>query len=127
MESKKSGADGRRTWRKLHLVVDPGTHPIVTQSLTENSVHDSDQVESDVDTFYGDGVYDPWKVHASLEDQEIEAIIPPRKNAKIQQHGNSSEKHLPRNESIREIRREGRQSWKESFGIIAWRKRLCSA
>ena len=87
---KKHGADGRRTWRKLHLAVDPDTHLIVAQSLTENGVHDGDQVEplleqvdSEIDTFYGDGAYDQWKVHDSLEEQEIEAIIPPRKNAKI--------------------------------------------
>jgi len=65
---KKHGADGHRTWRKLHLAVDPGTHMIVAQSLTENNIHDGDQVEplleqveSDVDTFYGDGAYDQWK------------------------------------------------------------------
>ena len=70
---KKHGAEGRRTWRKLHLAVDPETHLIVAQSLTENNVHDGDQVEplldqveSDVDTFYGDGAYDQWKVHDVL-------------------------------------------------------------
>lgn len=58
---KKHGADGHRTWRKLHLAVDPDTHLIVAQSLTENNIHDGDQVEplleqveSDVDAFYGD-------------------------------------------------------------------------
>jgi hypothetical protein len=120
---KKHGADGRRTWRKLHLAVDPATHAIVAQSLTENNIHDGDQVEplleqveSDIDTFYGDGAYDQWKVHDSLQNQAIEAVIPPRKNAKIKQHGNSSEAPLPRDESVRQIRREGRQAWKESVG-----------
>lgn len=120
---RKHGADGRRTWRKLHLAVDPETHLIVAQSLTENNIHDGDQVdplleqvESDIDTFYGDGAYDQWKVHDSLEEQAIEAIIPPRKNAKIKQHGNSSEKPIPRDELIRQIRRDSRQGWKESVG-----------
>lgn len=120
---KKHGADGRRTWRKLHLAVDPETHLIVAQSLTENRVHDGDQVEplleqvdSDIDVFYGDGAYDQWKVHDFLEGQEIEAIIPPRKNAKIKQHGNSSEDPLPRDEALRQIRDQGRKAWKESVG-----------
>ncbi len=118
---KKHGADGRRTWRKLHLAVDPDTHTIVAQSLTENNVHDGDQVEplleqveSKINAFYGDGAYDQWKVHDSLEEKEIEAIIPPRKNAKIKQHGNSSEAPLPRDEAIRQIRSEGRKAWTES-------------
>jgi hypothetical protein len=120
---KKHGADRHRTWRKLHLAVDPATHTIVAQSLTESNIHDSyqvepllEQVESDVDTFYGDGAYDQWKVHDSLQDQGIKAIIPPRKNANIKQHGNSSKDRLPRDESVRQIRREGRQAWKESVG-----------
>ena len=120
---KQHGADGHRTWRKLHLAVDPETHLIVAQTLTENSVHDGEQVEplleqvvSEVDTFYGDGAYDQWKVHDSLEEQGIAAIIPPRKNAKIKQHGNSSKKTLPRDEAIRAIRDQGRKAWKESVG-----------
>ena len=92
---KKHGADGHRTWRKLHLAVDPDTPTIVALSLTENNIHDGNQVESNVDTFYGDGAYDQWKVHDSLAEQDIKAIIPPRKNAKIKQHGNSSDEPLP--------------------------------
>lgn len=85
---KKHGVEGRRTWRKLHLAVDPDTHMIVAQSLTENNIHDGEQVgslleqvESDIDTFYGDGAYDQWKVHDLLQDQGIKATIPPRINA----------------------------------------------
>lgn len=120
---KKHGADGRRTWRKLHLAVDPETHAIVAQSLTENNIHDGDQVEplleqveSGIGAFYGDGAYDQWKVHDSLQDKDIEAIIPPRKNAKIKQHGNSSKEPVPRDQAVRAIRREGRKAWKESVG-----------
>lgn len=120
---KKHGADGRRTWRKLHLAVDPDSHEIVAHTLTENHVHDADQVEElleqverEVENFYGDGAYDQWKVYQSLDEREIGSIIPPRKNAKIKQHGNSSEDPLPRDECLRQIRRDGRQAWKESIG-----------
>lgn len=120
---KKHGTEGRRTWRKLHLAVDPNSHAIVAHSLTENDIHDGDQVEplleqveSSIDSFYGDGAYDQWKVHDSLQAKEINAIIPPRKNAKIKQHGNSKKDPLPRDEAVRQIRHEGRQAWKESVG-----------
>lgn len=122
-KARKHGASKRRTWRKLHLAVNADTQEIEAEVLTENSGHDADQVEelleaipSPVATFGGDGAYDQWKVYETLEADEIEPIIPPRKNAKIKQHGNSSESPLPRDEAIREIRRVGRKQWKKDAG-----------
>jgi hypothetical protein len=46
----------------------------------------------------------------------IWSIIPPRKNAKIKQHGNASAGPLERDECLRQIRRDGRQAWKKSIG-----------
>ncbi len=120
---RQHGVGKRRTWRKLHLAVDPATHQIVAQTLTENSEHDAsqvepllEQVEVDVETFYGDGAYDQWKVYDALEENETRAIISPRSSAKIKQHGNSHEEPLVRDESLRQIRRDGRKAWKESIG-----------
>jgi hypothetical protein len=120
---RQHGVGKRRTWRKLHLAVDPATHQIVAEALTENSQHDADQVEPllaqievDVETFYGDGAYDQWKVYDALHENSTWSIIPPRKNAKIKQHGNSAEEPLERDECLRQIRRDGRQAWKESIG-----------
>jgi hypothetical protein len=120
---RQHGAGQRRTWRKLHLAVDPATHQIVAEVLTENNAHDADQVEpllaqveAEVQTFYGDGAYDQWKVYDALQENSIWSIIPPRKNAKIKQHGNSAEEPLERDECLRQIRREGRKAWKKSIG-----------
>ena len=120
---RQHGAGQRRTWRKLHLAVDPATHQIVAEVLTENNEHDADQVEplleqveAEVQAFYGDGAYDQWKVYDALQENSIWSIIPPRKNAKIKQHGNSAEEPLERDECLRQIRRDGRQAWKESIG-----------
>jgi len=122
-KTRKHGVSKRRTWRKLHLAVNPKTQEIEAEVLTENSGHDADQVEelldqvdAPVNAFYGDGAYDQWKVYETLDEQQIKPIIPPRRNAKIKQHGNSSESPLPRDEAIREIRRIGRKCWKESIG-----------
>ena len=38
--------------------------------------------------------------------------MPPRKGAKIWQHGNSKAAPLPRDENLRHIRRTGRKKWK---------------
>ena len=122
-KTRKHGKSKRRTWRKLHLVVNPATQEIEAEVLTENSGHDADQVDDlleqidgSIDAFYGDGAYDQWKVYEALAEEEIQPIIPPRKNAKIKQHGNAAGPPLPRDEAIREIRRGGRKPWKESVG-----------
>jgi hypothetical protein len=120
---RQHGASKRRTWRKLHLAVNPATHEIVAEVLTENSGTDADQVGELLDqvperinTFYGDGGYDQWKVYNRLQKQQIQPIIPPQKNAKIKQHGNSNEAPLVRDEAVRGIRRLGRKAWKKEIG-----------
>lgn len=86
-------------------------------------MHDGDavepllnQIEEEVQTFCGDGAYDQMKVYNAIKEREIWAIIPPRKNAKIQQHGNSNEESIERDECLRKIRRDGKAAWKESIG-----------
>jgi hypothetical protein len=120
---RKHGKGKRRTWRKLHLTVNPQTQEIEAEVLTENSGHDADQVDDlldqvngPVNALYGDGAYDQWKVYDSLAEREIQPIIPPRRNAKIKQHGNASQAPLVRDEAIRGIRRVGRKQWKTDIG-----------
>lgn len=120
---RKHGKSKRRTWRKLHLTVNPHTQEIEAEVLTENSGHDADQVDGLLDqvngpvaAFYGDGAYDQWKVYDSLGGREIQPIIPPRRNAKIKQHGNARQTALVRDEAIRGIRRVGRKQWKKDIG-----------
>jgi len=120
---RKHGKSKRRTWRKLHLAVNPDTHEIEADTLTENSSDDAsqvdhllDQVDGKIDGFYGDGGYDKWKVYETLDQRGIKAIVPPQRNAKIKRHGNSSGHPLSRDTAIREIRRHGRRHWKESVG-----------
>jgi hypothetical protein len=122
-KTRTHGKSKRRTWRKVHLTVDPDTHEIVAEVLTENSGHDADQVEpmlaqinQPIEACYGDGAYDQWKVYGTLETRGIEPVIPPQHNAKIKQHGNSSQESLPRDEAIRGIRRLGRKGWKREVG-----------
>jgi len=117
------GKSKRRTWRKLHLTVNPETQEIEAEVLTENSGHDADQVDDmldqvagPIDRFYGDGSYDPWKVRESLVSRGIEQVIPPRHDAKIKRHGNTHGSPLPRDQAVRDIRRLGRRRWKEVIG-----------
>jgi hypothetical protein len=120
---RKHGKSKRRTWRKLHLAVNPDTHEIEAETLTENSCDDASQVDNLLDQttnkvggFYGDGAYDKRKTYETLGKRRIRAIIPPQRNAKIWQHGNSGKRPLSRDAAIREIRRRGRRQWKERVG-----------
>lgn len=120
---RKHGKSKRRTWRKLHLAINPDTQEIEAETLTENSCDDAsqtnpllNQVPGSVGKFYGDGAYDQWKVYDELEQRKTKAIIPPRRNARIFQHGNSRKRPLSRDKAIREIRRHGRRRWKEKVG-----------
>lgn len=122
-KTRKHGASKRRTWRKLHLAVNPKTQEIVAEVLTENSGHDADQAEdlleqsgAEVGAFYGDGAYDQWKVYEALDERGVDPVVPPRKNAKIKRHGNAAADPLPRDEAIRGVRRRGRKGWKEEVG-----------
>jgi Transposase DDE domain len=117
------GKSKRRTWRKLHLTINPDTQEIEAEVLTENSGHDADQVDAQLDQvdgrirrFYGDGAYDPWKVRNALVRRRIRQVIPPRRDAKITRHGNRNGRPLPRDVAIRAIRRLGRKQWKEQIG-----------
>jgi len=120
---RKHGKSKRRTWRKLHLAVNPDTHEIVAETMTENSCDDAgqvdallDQVAGKIDGFYGDGAYDKWKTYETLRNRRIKAIVPPQRNAKLKRHGNANGRPLSRDVAIREIRRHGRRRWKEQMG-----------
>ena len=122
-KTRTHGKSKRRTWRKLHLLIDAESQEIVAEVLTENDVHDSEevspllkQVRNKVGRFYGDGAYDSWGVRGQLNKRGIEQVIPPRKDAVIKQHGNRKEPRLERDEAVRGIRKYGRKGWKERIG-----------
>ena len=122
-KTRKHGISKRRTWRKLHLAVNPDTHEIIAETLTENCCDDAGQVDAlleqvsgTITGFYGDGACDKWKVYETLDHRKIQAVIPSQRNAKIKRLGNSSAPRLARDIAIREIRRRGRRQWKKRIG-----------
>ncbi|MGB5018306.1 MAG: IS5 family transposase [Candidatus Moraniibacteriota bacterium] len=120
---RKHGWSKHRTWLKLHLGADEKTGDILVGEVTNNSVHDSvmldpllDQLpkEQGIDQCSGDGAYDTRKCYETLKKHRVQKVtIPPQKNAKIWQHGNSKEERLVRDENLRAIRKVGRKKWKE--------------
>lgn len=59
-----------------------------------------------------DGAYDHSHCYDEIEQRGASAVIPPRKDAVIWQHGNCQAPPHPRDENLRYIRRHGRKKWK---------------
>jgi Transposase DDE domain len=120
---RQHGPSKRRTWRKLHLAIDPDTQEIVAEVLTTNAGHDADQaaallaeVPGKIKSVTADGGYDQWKVYDAIDHRGAQPKIAPRHNARIKRHANTAGPRLARDEAIRMIRRIGRKHWKKSIG-----------
>jgi hypothetical protein len=122
---RQHGVSKRRTWLKLHVGANPEDSEIQAVLLTDNSVSDDEaveallaQIEQEIDEFAADGAYDKRKVYDGLNahSPEVNILIPPRKNARIWQHGNTKAERLKRDENLRFIRKHGRKNWKEKSG-----------
>lgn len=120
---RKHGYGKRRTWRKLHLAVDEASHEILAAVLTTNDFGDNEvfadlleQIDEPLAQVSADGSYDSWDIHERIQQRGAHAAIPPRKTARIRQHGNSGQPPLPRDEALRAIRRHGRAAWKRGAG-----------
>ena len=65
----------------------------------------------------GDGAYDKRKVYEGCAVRGVRLVaIPPRKDARIWQHGNCAAPPLVRDENLRRIRKVGRKRWKQESG-----------
>ena len=117
------GWSKRRTWRKLHLGVDESTGEIVAAVASEAGVSDDEalpdileQVEGEIGQLSADGAYDKRRCYKAIEERQAKAVIPPRCDAKIWQHGNCTAPPLQRDENLRAIRQKGRRQWKKDSG-----------
>lgn len=116
---RQHGYTYRRTWRKVHLGVDEASGEIVAAVVTTNDYHDSQvlpdllaQVEEELHQVSGDGAYDRRNCYEAIGTRQARATIPPQRNAKIWQHGNTKAERLARDENLRRIRQIGRAAWK---------------
>ena len=121
-KTRKHGISKRRTWRKLHLAVNPHDGQIEALVLSEAGFSDADavepiltQIDQEMESFSADGAYDKRKVYQKVRDHspDTQINIPPQKNARIWQHGNCKAPPHPRDENLRYIRKHGRRTWKK--------------
>ena len=122
---RQHGASKRRTWRKFHLAVEPETLEILALEVSTNDVTDDEMLPVvlnaideaiKIEKVCGDGGYDRSNSYQAIKKRRAKAVIPPRKDAKIQQHGNSNAPPLDRDQNLRRIRKVGRKRWKQEAG-----------
>lgn len=120
---RQHGYTRRRTWRKLHVGVDEATGELVAAVVTTNNFTDGpvlpellEQIGDEIEQVSGDGSYDKRNCYDAIGARGARAVIPPQRNAKIWQHGNTKAAPLARDENLRAIRQQGRAQWKEASG-----------
>jgi hypothetical protein len=117
----------RRTWRKLHLVVDATTAEILSSKLTTDSKRDSTAVrdllapiDRSLASVRADGSYDRPSVygaiknHVSDDPAPTRILIPPVRNAKTSDDAGIDSDQ--RDKNIQRIDRVGRRSWQRESG-----------
>src|SRR5918999_1920413 len=119
------GARGRRTWRKLHLAVDPGSGEILASELTTSDEGDASQVGPLLEQIPGpiasvtaDGAYDGEPVYRAVAarqpDPPVAVVVPPRATAVASSTAGTAPSQ--RDGHVRMIRDKGRMGWQEAVG-----------
>ena len=113
------GADKRRTWRKLHLMIDHRTHEAVACSMTEQYVLDRGElprllgeVEGEVAEVLGDGAYDVQGCYRAIHERGARSVIPPKKRARVR----GGPEFRDRDAAVLRGREVGRDAWKREAG-----------
>ena len=106
------GVSKRRTWRKIHLGVDPKSKEILASVITTNDVKDGEVLADILDQIPGalnmvalDGAYDERRCYETVLKRSGIPVIPPRKGARkgvIE----------PRNQAIQRIQETSLKEWK---------------
>jgi hypothetical protein len=123
----QADARNRRTWRKLHLVVDANTAEILSSRLTTDSKRDSTpvrdllaRIDRKLASVRADGSYDRASVYKAIRNHAPDGpvptriLIPPVRNAKTSDNAGIDSDQ--RDKNVRHIERVGRRTWQRESG-----------
>jgi Transposase DDE domain len=119
------GGRGRRTWRKLHLAVDPDSGEILASELTSSEEGDAslvgpllEQIAGPIASVTADGAYDGEPVYRAVAERQPDppaaVIIPPRAGAVASPTADTAPSQRDRH--IRMIKDRGRMGWQKAVG-----------
>jgi hypothetical protein len=113
------GAERRRAWRKLHLLLDHRTHEALACSMSEQYVLDRrelpgllSEVEGEVAEVLGDGAYDFQGCYGAIHARGARSVIPPKKRARVR----GAPEFRDRDAAVLRGREVGRDGWKKEAG-----------
>jgi hypothetical protein len=124
-QREKHGERGRRTWRKLHLAVNPDSGEILASELTSNEVGDPsmvapllNQIPGPLASVTADGAYDGEPVYRAIAARQPDSppavIIPPRVTAVLSPTTDVAPSRRDRH--IQTIQEKGRRGWERAVG-----------
>jgi Transposase DDE domain len=124
-QREKHGERGRRTWRKLHLAVNPDSGEILASELSTKEVGDItmtgpllDQMAGPIASVMADGAYDGEPAYRAVAARQPSSppavIIPPRATA-VPSAVRSTGPSL-RDRHIQMIQEKGRYGWERAVG-----------
>jgi hypothetical protein len=122
---EQHGERGKRTWRKLHLAIDPSTGEILASELTTNDEGDASQVGPLLEqitrpfaSVTADGAYDGEPIYRAVAERQpaspAAVIIPPRATATLSAAAGTTPSQRDRH--IQMIRDRGRMAWQKAVG-----------
>ena len=116
---KKHGPEYRRAWRKVHLGIDAQTLEIRAIEVTTDAIGDAPMlpellaqipIDEPIASVSGDGAYDTQGCLDAIAQRGAQALIPPRKNARIWKKKSAG--CASRNEAVQACKRFGWRLWK---------------
>lgn len=109
----------KKRYVKLHFAVNTVTHEVVAMEISTDDVHDVkalpwlvEGAERNVRVakLYGDGAYDSGDVYEFLENRGIDAVVKPRRNARLDAGPPT------RRRAVSQIRERGYEAWARITG-----------
>ena len=104
---RQHGFSKRRTWLKLHLAVNVHNHHIEAFQVTQNNTADSEAAPHLIETtrapikqIDADGAYDASSVYQAAEAVGARLVVPPRRDAKLQNPVHAISAKSPRDAAI---------------------------
>ena len=119
---RQHGKTQRRSWKKVHVLVDYETGNIISMEVTSHTAHDGPVLPRLLPNklsgcvIHGDGAYASQQLHHLADQKGAELVSRPAYNTKLWPTDHSKPFVNRRNQHVREIRAHGLRGWAKLSG-----------